>query len=395
MTFPRFLAAGVFISVLLHGAGSAYFAKDPNEVLVAASKGGSVSVIGSIEDLVAGNPVETVEVTEPVEEVKPVEEPVELVKPPVETQKIEPVDTAKVEPVETVKAVQPASVSQPKQIEPVETVVADVSVPVIAGVTSIEQVTAEDQTEEIEPEEAKPAETPAPKEHKPVEPVSAAKPITAVEPVKPDSSVPEKPETQKPVEIAKAEPQKAVEPLKPVLQQPEVLQPVPEPFENVTKTPVAKPEPPVKKTVQRKKKKKKPVKKAQKKGSKTNARKGGERVTSKTARSNANGRADAKTNDGGTKAKSNYKGRVVAKLRRAKKYPSAARSKKLRGTVRVSFTISKNGSVSGIRVSRSSGHAILDKAALAMVRRASPMPKFPKDIRLAKMRLQVPVRFDR
>ncbi|MCV0425724.1 MAG: hypothetical protein K5905_09635, partial [Roseibium sp.] len=70
MSFPRFLLAGLLISVLLHSAGSAYFAEDPNEVSIAASQGGGVSVIGSIEDLVMGNHVKTVEPDQPIEEVE-------------------------------------------------------------------------------------------------------------------------------------------------------------------------------------------------------------------------------------------------------------------------------------------------------------------------------------
>ncbi|WP_297835967.1 hypothetical protein [uncultured Roseibium sp.] len=54
MRFPRFLAAGVVVSLALHGNGSAFFAKDPDEVSIAASAGGGVSVIGTSEDLVAG-----------------------------------------------------------------------------------------------------------------------------------------------------------------------------------------------------------------------------------------------------------------------------------------------------------------------------------------------------
>ena len=53
MSFARFLAAGAILSLVLHGTGAAFFAKDPNEISIAASEGGGVSVIGSIEDLVA------------------------------------------------------------------------------------------------------------------------------------------------------------------------------------------------------------------------------------------------------------------------------------------------------------------------------------------------------
>ena len=361
MSFPRFLVAGLLISVLLHSAGSAYFAEDPNEISIAASQGGGVSVIGSLEDMVMGNHVESVEPVDPIEEVELLEEPLEEIREPVEVTKVEPPVTADaVQPVQAVN--QPVAVETPV-MEPVTT-------PVVAGVTSTDTVTSIEPAEEIVPED--------------VQPLTEVKPDIQAQ------------TDHRPVEIAKAvqpevrEVQEIQEVQEPVIPETVVLEEIEEPLDDVTKTPVAKPKPPVE-TV-KKETRKKPVKQA---GTKTNSRKGGERITSNTARSNANGRADAKTNDGGTKATSNYKGKVVAKLRRAKKYPSKARRKNLSGIVQISFTIAKNGSVSGVQIARSSGHQILDQAALDMVRRASPMPKFPSDIRVAKMTLQVPVRFDR
>jgi len=353
VSFPRLLAAGAVISLLFHGVGSAYFAKSPDDVSIAASEGGGVSVIGSIEDLVAGVEVETVSPDQMVDEVEPETEPVA----PVKVNPARPV----VEPVPVEAAVEPLTAA-----------------PVVQGVTSVDPVTA------VDPAEPKPAE---PVERvKPVDPAAAVEqpPVREIPPVEP---APE----QKPIEIAKAEPVDVQEPLKPVEQETEVQEPLPDPLQDVTQIPVVKPKPPVRKTEP----KKTPVKEVRNRGAEVSSRKGGERVTSQTARSNANGRANAKTNDGGTKATSNYKGKVVAKLRRAKRYPKQARRQNLEGTVRVAFTISANGSVSGIRVSRSSGHTILDQAAVDMVRRASPMPKFPSDIRVARMNLQVPVRFNR
>ncbi|UES59066.1 TonB family protein [Roseibium aggregatum] len=249
----------------------------------------------------------------------------------------------------------------------------------VAGVTSSEPVKAPATTPEIvtASETLQGSVTP-----EPVKPVEPAKPAPV----------------QKPVEIARVEPAAPVETVQPVDLQTEVQQPVADPLAEVTQTPNRKPKPPVRNAeapkVEEQEKPKKVVK-AQRKGAETSARKGGERVTSQSAKSNTNGRADARTKDGGTRATSNYQGKVVAKLRRAKRYPREAKRQRLEGTVSVGFTISSNGAVSGIRVTRSSGHPVLDQAALDMVRRASPMPKFPGDIRVARMNMQVPVRFDR
>ncbi|WP_422374710.1 TonB family protein [Roseibium sp.] len=390
MKGARVLIAGLGISLLLHGVGSAYFAKDPDDVSVAASQGGAVSVIGSIEDMVAGAKVEAVEAEKPVDEVEPLEEIVEPVQEPVEIEPLKPVEEvvqpvvepAEVKPVEVEAPVEIAAldpvkpVSQPTKV--VKSVTTAAAVPVVEGVTTTEKVTEPVEAADVVPQEAKPVR----EQTETVEQVTAE--TTAAKPVEVTP--------QKPVQMALAV-QPEVQPVQEAVRpETEQLQAVPE----TVRTPVAKPKPPVKKAepVKKKKPKKQQAKRQQKKGGATNSRKGGEQVTSKTARSNANGRADAKTKDGGTKAASNYKGKVVAKLRRAKRYPRAAKRARLTGTVRIAFTIAQNGSVSGIRISRSSGHAILDQAALDMVRRASPMPKFPSDIRLARMKLQVPVRFD-
>lgn len=79
----------------------------------------------------------------------------------------------------------------------------------------------------------------------------------------------------------------------------------------------------------------------------------------------------------GNAAVSNYPGKIVRKLRRALRYPSSAKRKGISGEVHVRFTVARNGGVTGMRVVRSSGSPILDRAALDTVRRAAPFPKIP------------------
>ncbi len=78
MKFSRLLVTGALFSVLVHAAGSAYFATDPDEVQIAASEGGAVSVVGSLEDLVAGSDVPLEPIDEPLDEIDPLEDPVEI-----------------------------------------------------------------------------------------------------------------------------------------------------------------------------------------------------------------------------------------------------------------------------------------------------------------------------
>lgn len=62
-------------------------------------------------------------------------------------------------------------------------------------------------------------------------------------------------------------------------------------------------------------------------------------------------------------------------------YPAAARAQGLTGTLRMTVRVAADGSVVGIEVRRSSGHAVLDAAARDIVRLAAPFAPFPDDIR--------------
>ena len=89
---------------------------------------------------------------------------------------------------------------------------------------------------------------------------------------------------------------------------------------------------------------------------------------------------------------SNYPGKVVARLRRALRYPAGTRQ---RGEVRVAFTVTGAGSVTGIRVVRSSGSDVLDRAAVDTVRRAAPFPRIPDGAGRTSWPFTVPLSFVR
>lgn len=89
-------------------------------------------------------------------------------------------------------------------------------------------------------------------------------------------------------------------------------------------------------------------------------------------------RAPPKTQHVGqfTQASSNrYNALVFGHLQRYKRYPAAAHGAS--GTVVVRFVINRAGQVIASAVTKSSGNAILDRAALELLRRASPFPPFP------------------
>jgi protein TonB len=95
----------------------------------------------------------------------------------------------------------------------------------------------------------------------------------------------------------------------------------------------------------------------------------------------------------GQAAESSYNSKVLARLRAAKKYPTAARGKGIEGTAVLSFTISSSGRLTSARVVRGAGHAILDSAVLSMARNAAPFPPFPSSISKSQMTFSVPVQF--
>lgn len=95
-------------------------------------------------------------------------------------------------------------------------------------------------------------------------------------------------------------------------------------------------------------------------------------------------------NRGGSAADANYHGRVAAHLARHKRFPSDARRRGTHGSVGIDFSIDGRGRVTAVRIARGSGHVSLDRAAEAMVWRASPFPA-PPDGR--PQRFSVPVSY--
>lgn len=62
-------------------------------------------------------------------------------------------------------------------------------------------------------------------------------------------------------------------------------------------------------------------------------------------------------------------------------YPSEAKRKQLSGELRLLVAINKDGTINGISVRESSGQAILDDAAVQIVRLAAPFQPLPEEVR--------------
>ncbi|NNJ77348.1 MAG: TonB family protein [Anderseniella sp.] len=279
--------------------------------------------------------------------------------------------------------------------------------PAVSASADADQV-AEERPVEAEDHPAEPLPDKAPAGAKPVEIVKDAETEQAALEPEPVVEVPV--EEPQPV----VEPQQVVEP-EPVVETPvEQLQAVVEPQPAVTPEPVTKPapvqpveaepfvpiprnKPPVpaelgqeqlsaEKPVRRKAKKEastKPVKKAKsrkKPTAKADRRKAKQKPARKTAsrgtsKKKTQSRAGSAGRSGGASAgeKAAYARRVLSHIQRYKRFPSGARA----GKVGLKVRISASGALQSAAVRRSSGHRVLDKAAIATARRASPYPKPP------------------
>jgi protein TonB len=88
-----------------------------------------------------------------------------------------------------------------------------------------------------------------------------------------------------------------------------------------------------------------------------------------------------------------YMSVIRAWLEKHKEYPRQARMRRQEGTAFLYFEMDRNGKVQSFRVTRSSGHDILDREVEDMIQRATPLPPMPPEMTAARLELVVPVRF--
>lgn len=86
--------------------------------------------------------------------------------------------------------------------------------------------------------------------------------------------------------------------------------------------------------------------------------------------------------------------RVQDWLAQHRHYPRAARRSGAEGTVWVRFVLDRAGSLQGSEVLESSGHAVLDRAALDLLQRAAPFPALPADLAMDEIELVLPIEYD-
>lgn len=89
---------------------------------------------------------------------------------------------------------------------------------------------------------------------------------------------------------------------------------------------------------------------------------------------------------------SNWQGRVLERLAEFRRYPAGARSRREQGVSHVRLRVNRSGQLLQVRLERGSGHTELDRAALATVRAAVPLPAIPSELP-DELELLLPVEF--
>lgn len=89
-----------------------------------------------------------------------------------------------------------------------------------------------------------------------------------------------------------------------------------------------------------------------------------------------------------------YRLAVIEAARRYKHYPRVALDNNWQGRAEVHMAIGADGSIAALSVRASSGHEILDREALDMIRKATPLTPIPANLRGTAFTLDIPVVFN-
>jgi len=114
------------------------------------------------------------------------------------------------------------------------------------------------------------------------------------------------------------------------------------------------------------------------------------RVEAEPARSSASARGSSAS---AAQIQASWQKALIDQLNRHKRYPDAARSSRAQGVVVVAFRLDRSGQLMASRVTKTSGSRALDEEALAVLKRASPLPAPPAQIPGPMLDLVLPIQF--
>jgi protein TonB len=92
---------------------------------------------------------------------------------------------------------------------------------------------------------------------------------------------------------------------------------------------------------------------------------------------------------GASEGRASWESELLAHIRRYATY--SANGSRESGTARVGVTIDRNGRLLSRRLTGSSGSSTLDSAAMAVIERAQPYPRFPAGMNQAQIALTIPL----
>lgn len=84
---------------------------------------------------------------------------------------------------------------------------------------------------------------------------------------------------------------------------------------------------------------------------------------------------------------------LAGEARRFRRYPDAARREGLAGTAEIRIAVAAGGTDRQAELARSSGHTVLDVAALEMLRQAAARTQLPESLRSQRFAVMLPVVF--
>ncbi|WP_306147525.1 MULTISPECIES: energy transducer TonB [unclassified Roseibium] len=360
-SFRNALGIAICASLAIH-VGAVALTLNPKPELEVAGAGESITItLGNapISTISAGSKPQ-VEATLPAEPAVEMATPVQSV----------PVS-------EVVQPPEPVSVPEIEPAPPVDTAPAVEAVPIAEVNGNFQAVTEQKPVAEITDE-------PAPERTR----VKAVD--LEAEPLQSDIvAVPKDP--VKAVPVNGTQTKKEVDPVPDVVTPAEQAKPV-EASETAVSPPRRKPSPP---KTQVAKAQKKPAKQAAKKLAKvkqekaqTARRAGAGGQSNRTAQKGGSARK-GKAKAAGNSEVTNYPAKVHRKVLRSVRTPRSLG--RLAKDAQVRFTVKANGSVTGVRLVRSSGNKTFDQAALKSVQRAAPYPAIPSAAKRASWTFTLPI----
>jgi len=105
------------------------------------------------------------------------------------------------------------------------------------------------------------------------------------------------------------------------------------------------------------------------------------------------GRSQKKTNPDEAQETDNYAHRISKIIMNNQQYPGLAKMRGWQGTVIADLEIDSKGSVINVKIKKSSTYEVLDKQALEMIKKASPFPAPPDNLRGKNFNVLVPISF--